>query len=137
MSVVSEPQIIRPAPGSEVSVLHSPLAVRGKHEEPASSATLCLLQANNLGGRSLFPPDAGRALPRIIVVSFGNGEFGSIPVSASSGCRPGLGPKGTGQSCCCCRCRRAADKFMGSPCALCNCMYVMVLLHNASAICYY
>ena len=35
--------------------------LRGKHEEPASSATLCLLQANNLGGRSLFPPDAGRA----------------------------------------------------------------------------
>jgi hypothetical protein len=56
-----------------------------------------LLHSNNLGGRSLFPLDAGRPLPCIMVVSFGNGDFGSIPVSASSGCRARLGPKGTGE----------------------------------------
>ena len=93
---------VRPA-----GALHTPsLLQRGRHEEPASSPAT--LQANNLGGRSLFCPgrrgapgaraDAAACASSIVhhhaaVVSFGNGEFGSIPVSASSGCRARLGPK--------------------------------------------
>jgi len=96
------------------------LLQRGRHEEPASSPATP--QANNLGGRSLFCPgrrgapgaraDAAACASSIVhhhaaVVSFGNGEFGSIPVSASSVCRARLGPKkGTGQSCRSARCRR-------------------------------
>jgi len=98
-------------PGRPAGALHTPpLLQRGRHEEPASSPAT--LQANNLGGRSLFCPGrrgapGARASSTTATVSFGNGEFGSIPVSASSVCRARLGPKkGTGQSCRSARCRR-------------------------------
>ena len=94
------------------------LLQRGRHEEPASSPAT--LQANNLGGRSLFCPGrrgapGGRASSTTATVSFGNGEFGSIPVSASSGCRvaPASAPKKAPAKAA--ALPAAAAKFMGSP----------------------
>ena len=125
---------VRPA-----GALHTPpLLQRGRHEEPASSPATP--QANNLGGRSLFCPgrrgapgaraDAAACASSIVhhhaaVASFGNGEFGSIPVSASSGCRARLGPKRHRPKLP--LCPLPPLNLWGLP--LCNCMYVMVVPH--------
>ena len=104
------------------------LLQRGRHEEPASSPATP--QANNLGGRSLFCPGrrgapGARASSTTATVSFGNGEFGSIPVSASSGCRARLGPKRHRPKLP--LCPLPPLNLWGLP--LCNCMYVMVVPH--------
>ena len=121
---------VRPA-----GALHTPpLLQRGRHEEPASSPATP--QANNLGGRSLFCPGrrgapgarcccCASSTSTTAAVSFGNDEFGSIPVSASSGCRARLGPKRHRPKLP--LCPLPPLNLWGLP--LCNCMYVMVVPH--------